>query len=372
MNLLKSLLESRIVGLIYKEAMHTLRDKHLLFLLIFPPTLQLLILGAALDVGLRNVPMGLVDNCQSSTSRRLISALSDNDIFRFNSAFLSEQELTKSIKKTDVKIGVLIPSDFERDLARDHVAHVKIIIDGVDAYTANVARSYLMQIFQHFEVNAEPHRQLIKPTITTFFNPGLVSSWYFVPGVIGAMLTLTSTLVSSASLLREKELGTLEQLLMTPYSVGEILFAKVLPVFLLLVCDVFLALGMALFVFKLPFRGDIFLFLFASALYICVGIGLGILMATVCKTERQAHLVSFFVNIPVMQLSGAVVPFETMPLLLRQIATIDPLRDYTIIARSLFLKGTGVSGLTPHLLMLAAAAMVLFSFSLLRFRKQLD
>jgi len=372
MSALKRVFESRLFGLVYKETMHTLRDKHLLFLLIFPPTLQLFILGAALDVGLRNVPIGLVDNCQSVTSRRLVSAVTDTDIFKLKSAYLSEQELTNSIKKTEVKLGLVIPSDFDRSLAREHVGRVAVIIDGVDAYTANIARGYLMQIFQHFEVNSDPPQQLIEPVVTVFFNPGLVSSWYFVPGVIGAMLTLTSTLVSSASLLREKELGTLEQLLMTPYSVSEILFAKVLPVFVLLLCDVFLALGMALFVFKLPFRGDIVIFLVASGLYIGVGIGLGILMATVCKTERQAHLVSFFVNIPLMQLSGAVVPFETMPQLLRQIASIDPLRDYTIIARSLFLKGSGLNALMPHLLMLGAAALVLFSFSILRFRKQLD
>ena len=180
MSIFSRMLEGRIFGLIYKEAMHTLRDKHLLFLLIFPPTLQLFILGAALDVGLRNVPIGLVDYCQSATSRRLVSALTDTDIFKLRSAYLSEQELTNSIKRTEVKLGLVIPPEFDQNLAREHIGRVEVIIDGVDAYTANVARGYLMQIFQHFNVNADTPQQLIQPVVTVFFNPGLVSSWYFL------------------------------------------------------------------------------------------------------------------------------------------------------------------------------------------------
>jgi ABC-2 type transport system permease protein len=149
------------------------------------------------------------------------------------------------------------------------------------------------------------------------------------------------------------------------------LLAKVAPVFSFLIIDVFLALAIAFAVFGLPFRGNMLLFLFASSLYIFVGMGLGIMMATTCKTERQAHLVSFFVNVPVMQLSGAVVPFETMPVFLQKLAILDPLCYYTVIARSLFLKGTPAPDLILPMLMLAASALVLFTFSLLRFRRQM-
>jgi ABC-2 type transport system permease protein len=363
--------ESRIGGLITKETLHMIRDKHLMFLLIFPPTVQLFILGASLDVGVRNVPIGFVDYCHSSTSRSLVSDIIATNLFRLCSVYPDETELGRAIKSSNVKVGVIVPHDFEQDLQREHVAHIRVILDGVDAYTAKVARGYLIQTILHFDGGIERAPQPIKPSITMLWNPAMASSWYFVPGVIGAMLTLTSTLVSSASLLREKELGTLEQLLMTPYSVGEILLAKVAPIFALLVVDVFFALAIAFAVFGLPFRGNMLIFLFASSLYIFVGMGLGIMMATACKTERQAHLVSFFVIVPVLQLSGAVVPFETMPEFLQRIAIMDPLRYYTFIARSLFLKATPAPDLISPMLMLAASAVVLFAFSLLRFRRQM-
>ena len=363
--------ESRIGGLITKETLHTVRDKHLVFLLLFPPTVQLFILGASLDIGVRNVPIGFVDYCHSSTSRSLVSAIMATNLFRLCSVAPEESALSNAIKSSKVKVGVVVPKDFEQELQREHVSHVRVILDGADAYTAKVARGYLMQTILHFDGSVERPPQPITASIKMLWNPGMASSWYFVPGVIGAMLTLTSTLVSSASLLREKELGTLEQLLMTPYSVGEILLAKVAPVFAFLIIDVFLSLAIAFAVFGLPFRGNMLLFLFASSLYIFVGMGLGIMMATTCKTERQAHLVSFFVNVPVMQLSGAVVPFETMPVFLQKLAILDPLCYYTVIARSLFLKGTPAPDLILPMLMLAASALVLFTFSLLRFRRQM-
>jgi ABC-2 type transport system permease protein len=363
--------ESRIGGLITKETLHIVRDKHIVFLLLFPPTIQLCILGASLDIGVRNVPIGFVDYSHSSTSRSLVSAIMATNLFRLCSVAPEEAALSNAIKSSKVKVGVVVPQDFEQQLQREHVSHVRVILDGADAYTAKVARSYLMQTILHFDGGLERPPQPITASIKMLWNPAMASSWYFVPGVIGAMLTLTSTLVSSASLLREKELGTLEQLLMTPYSVGEILLAKVTPVFAFLIVDVFFALAIAFAVFGLPFRGNLLLFLFASSLYIFVGMGLGIMMATTCKTERQAHLVSFFVNVPVMQLSGAVVPFETMPAFLQRLAILDPLCYYTVIARSLFLKGTTAQDLILPMLMLAASAVVLFTFSLLRFRRQM-
>ncbi|MDR3613982.1 MAG: ABC transporter permease [Candidatus Obscuribacterales bacterium] len=363
--------ESRIGGLITKETLHIVRDKHLVFLLLFPPTIQLFILGASLDIGVRNVPIGFVDYSHSSTSRNLVSAVMATNLFRLSLVAPEESALSNAIKSSKIKVGVVVPRDFEQTLQREHVSHVRVILDGADAYTAKVVRGYLMQTILHFDGGVERPPQPITASIKMLWNPGMASSWYFVPGVIGAMLTLTSTLVSSASLLREKELGTLEQLLMTPYSVGEILLAKVAPVFAFLMLDVVFALAIAFAVFGLPFRGNMLLFFFASSLYIFVGMGLGIMMATACKTERQAHLVSFFVNVPVMQLSGAVVPFETMPAFLQRLAILDPLCYYTVIARSLFLKGTPAPDLILPMLMLAASAVVLFTFSLLRFRRQM-
>lgn len=363
--------ESSFCGLLMKETMQTLRDRHLLFLLVFPPTIQLLLLGAALDPGVHDIRLGVCDNSRTEQSRALVSSVGTGNVFHLQETVNTEGVLEKDLACGKIKAALIIPSSFERDLSMSHMSEVQVLIDGTDAYSARIAAGKIAQVVREFNGEGGARQPLIQPVVTTLYNPDLLSSWYFIPGVMGAVLTLTSTLVSSAVLLREKECGTLEQLLMTPYSVFEILLAKVLPIFVLLMGDACLAVLTGMLVFGVPFRGSPLLFWTAAALYICVGMGLGMMLATVCRTERQAHLVSFFVNIPVMQLSGAVVPFETMPDILRGIGTINPLRYFTIIARSLLLKGADYETLSSSLLVLFVSAVVLFSFSLWRFRKQL-
>ena len=189
----------------------------------------------------------------------------------------------------------------------------------------------------------------IEPDTKILYNPGQVSSWFFVPGVLGACLTLVSTLIASASVLKEREKGTMEQLLMTPASTGEILLAKFLPLVFFLLVDVILALAAANVFFGMPIRGSYPFLLIASALYAFVGIGFGMLLGSVCQSQRQAQLTSFFINIPLILLSGTVVPFDTMPALMQTISYIDPLRYYAVIARGVILKGSGINILWPEL-----------------------
>ena len=182
----------------------------------------------------------------------------------------------------------------------------------------------------------------VQPQVRFLYNPGLISSWFFVPGVIGIVLTLTGSLVSSVTLIREKDVGTLEQLLMTPAAEWEILLAKIVPLFILLMGDVLLASGISRLVFNLPFRGNFALFLLLSGLYLFVCIGLGLLLATLSRTQQQVILTSFFFNVPIIQLSGAIAPIESMPSVFRFLSFFDPLRHYVAINRSLILKGVGL------------------------------
>jgi ABC-2 type transport system permease protein len=207
--------------------------------------------------------------------------------------------------------------------------------------------------------------------VAFLYNPGLNSSWFFVPGVIGLVLTLISSLVSSSAVVREKDTGTLEQLLMTPAADWEILLAKLVPLFLLLMGDVFLALGVSKLVFNIPFRGNLFVFLLVSALYICVGISIGILLATISKSQQQVVLTSFFINLPIIQTSGAIAPVESMPDFFRYASLLNPLRHYVVIARGFLLKGVGVIELWPHVLALAIFALLL-TLSIKKFRSQLN
>jgi ABC-2 type transport system permease protein len=210
-------------------------------------------------------------------------------------------------------------------------------------------------------------------TQTTFlYNPGLLSSWFFVPGVLGLVLTLISSLVSSVTVVREKDTGTLEQLLMTPAEAWEILLAKIVPLFVLLMGDVFLALSVGRLVFGVPFRGNFPLFLGLSALYLFVGIGIGIMLATVCRTQQQVVLTSFFVNLPLIQLSGAIAPIESMPTVFKYLSLLNPLRHYVAIVRGILLKGVGLGVLWPNAIALFFFAVVLLSVSINRFRTQLS
>jgi ABC-2 type transport system permease protein len=269
---------------------------------------------------------------------------------------------------------VIIPAEFSSDIGAGRTASVQIILDGVDAYSANIAAGYLRLSLGQFQPNSlkVPALRLIHPQVVMLYNPALRASWYFIPGVLGAILTLTGTLVSSAALLREREQGTLEQILMTPLSGWEILLAKVIPIFTLLMADVLIAVGLAQLIFGLPCRGSMILFLAASSCYVCVCIGFGMLLGTLCRNQRQAQLLSFFINIPLIQLSGSVVPFESMPQVLQQLANFDPLRYFTLMARSILLKGDGLAVLWPDLLLLLMAAALLLTLTISRVRKQLN
>ncbi|MBX9722034.1 MAG: ABC transporter permease, partial [Candidatus Obscuribacterales bacterium] len=285
----------------------------------------------------------------------------------------SESELTSLLESGKISAAVIIPADFEKELAKNKTASVQTLLDGADAYTANVASGYIRKTMSEFhpEDIAPAKKPLIGMTTNMMYNPGLRASWYLVPGVLGATLTLIGTLVSSAVILREKELGTLEQLLMTPASEWEVILAKVIPLFVLLLSDVAIAIFLCQLIFELPFKGNPFLFFFGAALYISICIGFGMFLGTLCKSQRQAQLCSFFINIPLIQLSGSVVPFESMPIFLQQLSTLDPLRYFTYFARAVLLKGAGIELLWPYLAALAFASILILSASTIRFRRQL-
>ncbi|NJR66695.1 MAG: ABC transporter permease [Leptolyngbyaceae cyanobacterium CRU_2_3] len=374
MKLLDRLFNSCFWALAIKEVRQILRNKQLLFLLIFPPTIQLLVYGFALSPDVHFLKLGVVDYASSQTSRELVAAMTENRIFVTDGYLFSEKDLSRRVRQGDLTAGLIIPPEFDRQLAQGKPAELQVLIDGVDANTAGIASGYLSQIANRFSQTLSPNpvANLIDPEIAFLYNPGLNSSWFFVPGVIGLVLTLISSLVSSSSVVREKDTGTLEQLLMTPAADWEILLAKLVPLFLLLMGDVFLALSVGKIVFDLPFRGSLPVFLLVSALYICVGISIGILLATISKSQQQVVLTSFFINLPLIQTSGAIAPIESMPTFFRYASLLNPLRHYVVIARGFLLKGVGVIELWPHVLALAIFAIILLTISIKKFRSQLS
>ncbi len=211
----------------------------------------------------------------------------------------------------------------------------------------------------------------VTPHMTVLYNPGLKSAWFITTGMIGLLLVLQGSVVSSASLVREKEIGTIEQLLMTPARNTEIIVAKVLPIFLLLAFDIGLALLVARLAFGVPVRGSLLLFFVSASLCVLCGIGLGMMIATFTRTQQQAQLMGFFTNPPLAILSGATTPIEAMPAWLQPITSVNPVKHFAIISRGILLKGSGIDVLYPQLLALAVIALVMVSLSAWQFRKQL-
>lgn len=374
MKIIRQLFNSCFWSLILKEINQILRNKELVVLLTIPPTIQLLIYGFALNPDVQYLKLGIVDYANSYESRELVSALTENRIFEAQAYPATEQELAEQVRQGELTAGLIIPPDFNRDLAQNKTANVQIIIDGVDANTAGIAGGYINQIIRQYSRRfvKNPAPPLISTETRFLYNPGLKSSWFFVPGVMGVVITLISSLVSSVTVVREKDTGTLEQLLMTPAQAWEILLAKIVPLFVLIMGDVLLALILARGIFDVPFRGNLWLFLGLSAIYVLVGIGIGIMLATLCATQQQVVLTSFFINLPLIQLSGAIAPIESMPTVFQYLSLLNPLRHYVAIVRGILLKGVGIEVLFPHAIALLVFATVLLSVSINQFRHQLS
>jgi ABC-2 type transport system permease protein len=369
----KQFFASRFWSLVRKEINQILRNKQLIILLTLPPTIQLLVYGFALNPDVHHLKLGVVDYSRTADSRELVAAMTENRIFDAKALLFSEKELATQVETGQLTAGIVIPPEFSRDVAAGKPAEIQVVIDGVDANTAGIASSYISQIVQEF---SQQHLKLATtPPVSTqvifLYNQGLTSSWFFVPGVMGLVLTLIGSIVSSITVIREKDTGTLEQLLMTPADAWEILLSKVVPLFVLLMGDVLLALTIGRTIFDVPFRGSFLLFMALSGLYVFVGIGVGIMLATICQSQQQVVLTTFFINLPMVQLSGAIAPIETMPRFFQDLSLLNPLRHYITIVRGILLKGVGLEALWTQSLALGCFALVLLAISTNRFRNQI-
>lgn len=372
--LLEDVLGARLCALVVKETRQILRDKQQLFLLMFPPIVQICLYGFALSPDVQDLRLGIVDECKTYKSRELASAMVENRVFQVAKAPLDLASMMKAIERGYIDAGLVIPPDFDRKISQHREASVQLIIDAVDANTAGIAQGYATQMLNSYSRKLETHpvRRPVVSQVTYVYNPGLISSWFFVPGVLGLVLTLTGSLVSSVTLVKEKDSGTLEQLLMTPADSWEILLAKIIPLLVMLNGTVLLALFVGKLMFSLPFRGNFFTYMFVSNIYIFVVISVGIILATISKNQRQAILTSFFINLPLIQLSGALSPIESMPPFFRALTYLNPLKYYIQCIRNILLKGVGFEVMWRDILVLAVLAAVLLISSATRFRKQLS
>jgi ABC-2 type transport system permease protein len=381
---------SRLRALVRKEFAQIRRDKRLAVSLIVPPTLQLLLFGFALDSTVSHLRLGVIDWSQTPESREMVSTLTESKSFRLGGDYASVQDLEAAISRGKLDAGIVVPYEFARDIRRGTPVDVQILLNAANANTATMAQGYAEGVILSYNQTlaaegirprirtlsgasgAPPGpRGVVAPVTAFLYNPGLVNAWFIVTGVFGLLLILNGSLVAATAMIKERERGTVEQLLMTPASTTDMVVAKIAPLFALLVVMSLLAIGTMRVFFAVPVRGSMLLLILSSALCILCGIGIGTFVATITKTAQQAQLTAFFINPPLSTLSGSLTPVEAMPSWLQPITWLNPIRHFGIIARATLMKGSGIDVLWPNFLALIGFALVLVSLSIWRFRKQL-
>jgi ABC-2 type transport system permease protein len=371
-DVLRRLFGGRFWALALKELRQIRRDRRLTISLIVPPTLQILLFGFALDSDVRNLKLGVVDDSRTAESRELVSVLTQNRTFRLTGMYATSELLGNDLAAGRLDVGVVVPYDYARLRARGRAATVQILLNAANANTAQIAQGYVEGAVASLNRDAAGIRAApVELRAALLYNPGLVNAWFIVTGVFGTLIILNGSLVSAATMIREKERGTVEQLLMTPASALEMITAKMVPLFVLLMTMVMLVITVARVIFGVPFRGSPALVLVASACCVLSGIGLGTFISTFARSASQAQLISFFINPPLAMLSGGLTPIEAMPKWVQPLTHLNPIAHFATIARSVLIKGAGLDVVYPHLLALFALASVFVGISAWRFRRQL-
>jgi ABC-2 type transport system permease protein len=372
---------SRLYGIIAKEFIQLWRDGLALTLALFVPVAMLFIFGWAINTDVKHVTTAVFDQSGSVEARTLLEALENSQYFDIRHWARSQRELTRLIDSGDAKVGIVIPPDFARQLAR-RSAMVQVVVDASDpqvatsamnAATALAAARSLAILTETTEgVVLRRDAPPLDFRVRAWYNPDLVSAIFIVPGMIGALLMQTTITAMAVSVVREREKGTLEALIVSPIRRWELLLGKIVPNLLTAYGQMTMALLVAHFVFDVPIRGSLPLLYALSLLFMSGTLGIGILISTASRTVPQAMQLAFLTFLPSIYLSGLLFPIEGMPRGAQYIASVIPLTYYLRVVRGIVLKGVGLEYLWPNLLPLAAFGAVVFTLAVLRFRKQLD
>ena len=375
----------RIKALLRKEIRQALRDRRMRMIIFVSPLIQLFLFGYAVNTDVREIRTVVCDRSNTSISRGLTDAFQASGYFRVVKRMHDPREAEPLIDRGKAQVILVIPEDFSRDLRKGRTADLQLIVEGTDSIVASNAVSYgRMIIAAHLQKFAQPLPTInmvtqtsgrlpqVKPEVRVWFNPDLKSRNYFVPGVIALLLTMVSLILTSFSIVREWEIGTMEQLIVTPLRPTELIVGKTLPFFLVGMIDLTLIFLVGTLWFQTPFQGNILLLAFSAVLYLINALSVGILISTISRTQQQSLMGVIFFFMPAMLLSGFVFPIYNIPLVLRWIAYINPLTYFLIIVRGIFLKGVGITILWPQLVFLAVTGPILLGISIKRFYKQLD
>ncbi len=370
---------ARVGHLLRKEFRQTLRDPRAGRLLFIAPIIQLFIFGYAVTTDVRNARTIVLDHDRSAASRQLISVLTASGYFRVTAVAGRPADVVGALDHGDALMGVEIPLNFAADLAAGRPTSVQLLVDGSTANTANVALGYATRIISRYglEHGAELAARAgmlqrgsgVDFRARAWYNPRFESRVYNVPAVMGTIVMLMCLLLTSLAVVLEREIGTLEQLMVSPLTPAELILGKTLPAVLVAFMDMILVTAVALLWFGIPFRGDALVLVTASAFYILTGLGVGLLISTISKTQQEGFMSMFFFFFPAIILSGFMFPVQNMPSAIQYLTLLDPIRHFLVIVRGVFLRGAGWSILYPQILVLLVMGVSVLAFAASRFRK---
>ena len=369
----------RLRRLARKELTQTLRDPRALRVIFVAPILQLIIFGYAVTTDVTNAALVLYDRDHTTLSRELVQELTASGYFRVAETARRADDLAEALDHGRAIVALEIPRGFETALASGQPATVQLLLDGTTSNTATVAQAYAGQIILRFGQQHSPVAQTAKTAkgevpgvdlrVRAWYNPNLESRVYNVPGVVGNLMMLMSLLLTTLAVVRERELGTLEQLMVSPLTPAEMIVGKTLPVVGIAMVDLALITTVATLWFHIPLRGSLLLLVLMSLAYVVCGLGIGLLISTVSNTTQEAFMTMFMFFLPALILSGFFFPVENMPVFFQYLTLVNPVRYYVEAVRAIFLKGAGLAVLWPQLLALTAMGGSILWLASSRFRK---
>jgi ABC-2 type transport system permease protein len=372
----------RIRHIIIKEFIQVWRDKKLRFFLIVPPLIQLMVYGYVVNFDIKHVATAIFDESRTMESRELIQRFTSNDWFQVNYYLNSRQELLDLIDRGEITMALWIQWDFARQLRQGKTGQVQVIVDATDSNAALIVSGYASTVIQDYsqeQLIARFQRQGVgqtgKPGLPlrveprAWFNPNLISRYSMVPGVVAMVVLLISLMLTALSVVREKEIGTLEQILVTPIRSVELMLGKTIPFILISLLDIILVTLVGVLWFEVPFRGQILVLLLGTVAFLFNSVGLGLLISTIAGTQQQAMMAGNLVLTPAIMLSGLIFPIANMPTFFQYLTLLNPLRYFIIVVRGIFLQGAGLDILWHQMAAMAVLGLIMLTLAVLRFRK---
>lgn len=375
---------ARLKQMLIKEFIQVFRDKRIRVLLFGPPILQMLIFGYAATYEIHHVATVVLDLDHSQESRDLVSRFTSSPYFDVQHQLIDSRQVADLIERGQATIALQINPGFAEDLRKGQTAPVQVIVDATNSNAALIASGYINQIALAFSKEYQQDRiNRISPQLAEriplvqleqrpWYNPDLRSRWFFIPGIIGSLTLVLVVNLTAFAVVREREIGTLEQIMVTPIRPAEFILGKTLPFFLIGLFDVSLIAIVGTLWFQVPFRGHLLVLFAGAILFLLSMLGVGLLISTVSATQQQALVTSFFFIMPAITFSGFGFPISTMPQWLQYLTYASPLRYFLVVLRGTYLKGVGMDILWPEMLAMLALGLGLLTLAVLRFHKAVD